>query len=81
MESGIYEHWRCFFSKTDVTGILAESLICGLNASGQATTIKHQIKGSEIVEGRFTNLEIMKKLSSCDAIIFGTPTYMGGISA
>ena len=70
-----------FFSKTDVTGTLATSLINGLNASGQATIIKHQIKGSEIVEGRFTNVEILKKLSSCDAIIFGTPTYMGGVSA
>ena len=29
----------------------------------------------------FTNVEIIKKLSSCDAIIFGTPTYMGGVSA
>lgn len=70
-----------FFSKTDVTGTLATSLINGLRASGQATIIKHQIKGDEIFEGRFTNLEIIKKLSSCDAIIFGTPTYMGGVSA
>ncbi|MEZ9139751.1 MULTISPECIES: NAD(P)H-dependent oxidoreductase [unclassified Shewanella] len=70
-----------FFSKTDVTGALATSLINGLSAFGQATIIKHQIKGGEIVEGRFTNLEIIKKLSSCDAIIFGTPTYMGGVSA
>lgn len=68
-----------FFSKTDVTGKLATSLINGIRSAGeQATIIKHQIKGSEIVEGRFTNLEIIKQLSSCDAIIFGTPTYMGG---
>ena len=71
-----------FFSKTDVTGKLATSLINGIRSAGeQATIIKHQIKGSEIVEGRFTNLEIIKQLSSCDAIIFGTPTYMGGVAA
>ena len=55
-----------FYSKTDVTGTLATSLINGLSASGQATIIKYQIKGGEIVEGRFTNLEIIKKLSSCE---------------
>jgi len=43
--------------------------------------IKHQFKGSDIFKGRFTSLEIIKKLSPCDAIIFASPTYMGGVSA
>jgi multimeric flavodoxin WrbA len=56
-------------------------VINGLNSSGEVTIIKHQIQGCEIIEGRFTNLELIEELSSCDAIIFGTPTYMGGVSA
>ena len=39
---------------------------------------KHQISGSEIIEGRFKNKAIFDQLKKCDAIIFASPTYMGG---
>ena len=70
-----------YFTKTDVTGKLAQSLISGLKDSGEANVIEHRIQGHEIVEGRFVNHDIFSKLSDSDAIIFGTPTYMGGVSA
>jgi len=41
----------------------------------------HQIKSTEIVEGRFVNLDVFHILKSCNAIIFASPTYMGGVAA
>ena len=70
-----------YFTKTDVTGKLAQSLISGLKASGEINVIEHVIEGHEIVEGRFVNHEILSRLNDCEAIVFGTPTYMGGVSA
>ena len=70
-----------YFTKTDVTGQLAQSLIGGLKASGEVNVIEHIIRGHEIVEGRFVNHDIWSKLNDCEAIVFGTPTYMGGVSA
>ncbi len=70
-----------YFTKTDVTGLLAQSLIEGVKTQAGATVVQHVIKGQEIVEGRFENPELLAKLKQCDAIVFGTPTYMGGVSA
>lgn len=38
------------------------------------------IAGKDIVEGRFTNETLLAQLDASDAIIFGSPTYMGGPS-
>lgn len=70
-----------YFTKTDVTGALAQSLVAGLNSVHDVNIITHKIQGHEIVEGRFVNHDIFTDLKDCDAIIFGTPTYMGGPSA
>lgn len=43
--------------------------------------ISHQILGKEIIEGRFINQELIDSLHSCDALIFGSPTYMGNVAA
>ena len=43
--------------------------------------ISHQILGKEIIEGRFINENLMNSLHNCDAIIFGSPTYMGNVAA
>ena len=39
------------------------------------------IKGNQIVDGRWQDEVIMEQLNSSDAIIFGSPTYMGSVSA
>lgn len=70
-----------YFTKTDVTGALARSLCDGLKSVEDVLVIEHQIMGQEIVEGRFVNLKLLAALAECDAIVFGTPTYMGGVSA
>ncbi|HCE2133747.1 TPA: flavodoxin family protein [Vibrio parahaemolyticus] len=43
--------------------------------------LEHRIRGEEIIAGRFANKNLFENLLDCDAIIMGSPTYMGGVSA
>ncbi|EJC6799193.1 flavodoxin [Vibrio parahaemolyticus] len=70
-----------YFSKTDVTGQLAQAIAAGVEQQGECEILSHRIEGSEIIEGRFVNPHLMDELAECDAIIFGSPTYMGGVAA
>ena len=69
-----------YFSQTDVTHQLAEEVQKGVVESG-ATGLTHRISGDEIINGRFVNQDLLQLISDCDGIIFGTPTYMGNVSA
>ncbi|EIA1494501.1 flavodoxin family protein [Vibrio parahaemolyticus] len=70
-----------YFSKTDVTGQLAQAIAAGAEQQGECEILSHRIEGSEIIEGRFVKPNLMDELAECDAIIFGSPTYMGGVAA
>lgn len=69
-----------YFSKTDITHQLAQAIIAGIHAQ-DVQVVEHRIEGAAIIEGRFEHPELFEALFSCDAIIFGSPTYMGGVSA
>lgn len=69
-----------YFSNTDVTSQLIQAMVneferreCGL--------VVHRIEGNQIVEGRFKATELFSQLHDCHAIVFGSPTYMGSVSA
>ncbi|HBC3859953.1 flavodoxin family protein [Vibrio parahaemolyticus] len=75
-----------YFSKTDVTGQLARAIAAGveqqgIKQQGECEILSNRIEGSEIIEGRFVKPNLMDELAECDAIIFGSPTYMGGVAA
>ncbi|ELB2119737.1 flavodoxin family protein [Vibrio parahaemolyticus] len=75
-----------YFSKTDVTDQLARAIAAGveqqgIKQQGECEILSHRIEGSEIIEGRFVNPNLMDELTECNAIIFGSPTYMGGVAA
>lgn len=70
-----------YFSKTDVTGQLAKAIASGAKQESGITVFEHRIDGQEIIEGRFENDRLFEQLKLCDAIIFGSPTYMGNVSA
>ncbi|MDW6003972.1 flavodoxin family protein [Vibrio mangrovi] len=70
-----------YFTKTDVTGQLAQAVISGIEEHEDVRAVEHRIQGREIVEGRFENSVLFESLLGCDAIIMGSPTYMGGVSA
>lgn len=69
-----------YFSNTGVTEslILAAAKVFESNGIDVYT---YQINGSEIVGGRFRDTEVFGHLHDSDAILFASPTYMGGVAA
>lgn len=70
-----------YFSHTGVTEQLAKAVISGINDSEKVSVLEYKIVGKDIIEGRFVNLALFESLQRCDAIIMGSPTYMGNVSA
>ena len=53
----------------------------GASSVPGASASLHAIEGADIREGRFTNAALFAQLDAADAILFGSPTFMGGPSA
>jgi len=70
-----------YFTGSGHTAKLAEAVNQGAAAVAGVTTHLIAIKGEEITHGRYKNDEVMATLDASDAIIFGSPTYMGGPAA
>jgi NAD(P)H dehydrogenase (quinone) len=69
-----------YHSGSGHTTKLAEAVAKG---AGSVADVKVQllaIHGKDIVEGRYKNPGLLEQLDASDAIIFGSPTYMGGPS-
>ena len=69
-----------YYTGSGTTGKFAKSYEEGLAATG-AEVYVHPISGADINEGRWENDAVAAELDTCQAIVFGTPTYMGGVSA
>ena len=69
-----------FFSQTGMTERLAQNISKGINKAG-VSVFQYAIHGSDIEAGRFTDTDVLVQLSKCDAIVMGSPTYMGGVAA
>lgn len=69
-----------YFSNTDVTGSLMMAISAELRQF-PCEVLEHRVQGQQIVDGRFVDNDIFAALHSCQAIIFGSPTYMGGVAA
>ena len=70
-----------YFSGAGHTTKLAEAVHQGAASVAGVTTHLIAIKGDDIAKGRYSNDEVFAKLDASDAIIFGSPTYMGGPAA
>lgn len=70
-----------YFSAQGHTHRIAEAVADGVRTVPGATPALHRILGEHIVGGRFQNPDMMAALDAADAIVFGTPTYMGGYAA
>jgi len=62
------------------TAKLAEAVAQGAAAVAGVKVHTIAISGKDIVEGRYKNEGVLAQLEASDAIIFGSPTYMGGPS-
>ncbi|HVU27504.1 MAG TPA: flavodoxin family protein [Verrucomicrobiae bacterium] len=70
-----------YFSGAGHTAKLAEAVREGAASVAGVKTNLIAINGDDIVKGRYANDEVFAKLDASDAIIFGSPTYMGGPAA
>lgn len=69
-----------YFSATGHTQQIAEAIADGAKSVAGTEVSLLRIVGEDIHEGRWKNDTIVQTLNAADAIVFGTPTYMGGYS-
>lgn len=60
---------------------MAEQVAEGVNSVEQAQAVLMSIDNDQLSSGRFPNNEQMQQLEKADAIVFGSPTFMGGPTA
>ena len=69
-----------YHSTTGTTEQLADAVAEGIVDAG-ADVAAFRIDGEDIREGRFVNRDVLRAVGQAGAVIMGSPTYMGGISA
>lgn len=70
-----------YFSGTGHTHLMAEAIAAGVNQVSAATAKLLRVTGEQIVNGRWKDAATLETLAAADAIVFGSPTYMGGVAA
>ena len=70
-----------YYSNKGHTRTLAESVARGAGTVEGVEAHLLPIQAEHVVQGRFQNEELMRTLDESDAMIFGTPTFMGSVSA
>ena len=70
-----------YFSGTGNTKLMAEAIAQGAGAIADTTAKVFRITGEQITAGRWQDEAMMAELNQADAIVIGTPTYMGGVAA
>lgn len=70
-----------YYSGSGHTAKMAEAVAQGAATVPGVEVRTLRIQGRDIVEGRYHNDEVMRQLDASDAIVFGSPTYMGGPAA
>ena len=70
-----------YFSATGHTQQVAEAVAEGAKLVVGTEVTLLRIVGEDIDKGRWKNDAIVNVLNAADAIVFGTPTYMGGYAA
>jgi NAD(P)H dehydrogenase (quinone) len=69
-----------YFSGGGHTHLMAEAIAVGVNTAGHSPDLL-RITGEQIEQGRWQDDRFMARLANADAIVFGSPTYMGGVAA
>ncbi len=69
-----------YFSGTGTTRTAAEHVVKGCGKVDGINVTLLEIVGEDIDQGRWQNDDLAAQLDAADAIIFGSPTYMGAVS-
>lgn len=70
-----------YFSGGGHTTKMAEAVAKGAGSVSEVQVHLIGIDGNDIVEGRYKNESVLATIDGSDAVIFGSPTYMGGPAA
>lgn len=70
-----------YFSASGFTQQIALAIAETVDQHNFAKAVLMQVKPEHITKGRYTNDSALSDLTSADAIIFGSPTYMGGVAS
>jgi NAD(P)H dehydrogenase (quinone) len=70
-----------YFSGFGHNAKMAEAVVRGAASVAGITVKALPINGEDIVHGRYKNEGVLAQLDASEAIIFGSPTYMGGPAA
>lgn len=70
-----------FHSASGSTKQLAQAVASGVAVVSDVEVAMVEIVGADIIEGRFRNTKLLQQLDKADALVFGSPTYMGCVSA
>lgn len=70
-----------YYTASGSTALLAEAIARGARSIAGDGVRLFPITGAQIKEGRWQDPQVLDALTTSDAIIFGTPTYMGGVAA
>ncbi|MEH2071883.1 MAG: flavodoxin family protein [Nostoc sp.] len=70
-----------YFSGAGHTHLMAQAIAEGASKVEDITVNLLRIEGEQIINGRWKNDSMMATLNQADAIVFGSPTYMGGVAA
>jgi len=70
-----------YHSGSGHTAEMSHAVAKGALSAGGVSVVEHRISENDFTGGRWLNEEILAGLDASDAIIFGSPTYMGGVSA
>ncbi len=70
-----------YFSGSGHTHLMAEAIASGVQRVADSQAELLRIEEQQFTGGRWESPEILAKLTAADAIIFGSPTYMGCVAA
>ena len=70
-----------YSSETEHTQQLAEAIYLGCKSHSDISTTLFRIADEDFEAGRWNNERILAELDNSDAIIMGSPTFMGSVSS
>lgn len=70
-----------YHSVTGTTARLAEAVADGCHSVPEVTAALLRIEAADIEQGRYHNRTVINAIDRADAVIFGSTTFMGSVSA
>lgn len=70
-----------YHSVTGTTAQLAKAIAAGCCSEHTINLQLLRIDGADITQGRYKNSVVLEAIDQADAVIFGSPTFMGSVSA